>query len=563
MKKFYVLSILFLASFTSFAQFTTTTYRGAFAPAPEAMWTDSWASFDPQNTVYPTPNVDVTTNITANTTWTSGNTYYLKGQIFVKNNATLTIESGVIIRADHTATGAGLFVTRGSKLIAIGTATSPIVFTSDNAVGARKKGDWGGVILMGYGSYNINNGVNSIEGFSTVTYGDDVKFGGGTTPDDNDNSGTLKYVRIEFGGYVYGTNQEINGLTMGAVGRGTTIDYVQVSHTNDDAFEWFGGSVNCNHLVSFRNLDDDFDTDNGYSGNVQFCLSIRDPNVADNPLVSTSEGFESDNNDNGDFSTPYTSAAFSNCTMIGPAYRATLTNGGTMATGAYKRAARLRKNTKLKIFNSLFMDYVEGLHIDNSTKSASVLNGAAEYNAYNNELKFKNNILAGITTSSKIVQISTSGTHAVGFDIAAWFNTSNNTGLSAPITNAGILTMPYNTADGSQYTGLDYRPAVGSIALTGADFTTLANEKFASNAEFSLKVYPNPTSDSFKINYSSSSNEDVKVATFDITGKTIESLNVEYDAINDQQIGNDYAPGVYILVLKQGNINKSLKVIKK
>ena len=123
--------------------------------------------------------------------------------------------------------------------------------------------------------------------------------------------------------------------------------------------------------------------------------------------------------------------------------------------------------------------------------------------------------------------------------------------------------MPYNTADGSQYTGLDYRPATGSIALTGADFTTLANEKFVSNAEFSLKVYPNPSTDSFKINYVSSSNEVVKLATYDITGKTIESLSVDYDAINDQQIGNDYAPGVYLISLKQGDINKTIKVIKK
>lgn len=559
MKKFYVLSMLLLAGFTSFAQIVPTTYRGAFAPAPTAMWTDSWTNFDPQNAVYPTPNVDVTASITTNTTWTAGNTYYLKAQIYVKNNATLTIEPGVIIRADHTATGAGLFVTKGAKVMAIGTATSPIVFTSDNAVGARNKGDWGGVILLGQGSYNINNGVNNIEGIAASA---DTQFGGGLTPDDNDNSGTLKYVRIEYAGYKYADNQEINGLTFGAVGRGTTIDYVQVSNANDDSFEWFGGAVNCKHLVAFRGLDDDFDTDNGYSGTVQFCLAVRDPNIADNPLAgSTSEGFESDNNASGDASTPFTTAVFSNCTMIGPAYRATLTNGGTMPTGAYKRAARLRKNTKLKIFNSVFMDYVEGLHIDNSGSAA---NGAAEANAVNGELKFKNNILAGITTSSKIVQVSTSGTHNASFDIAAWFNASNNTGLSTPITNAGILTLPYNTADGSIYTGLDYRPATGSIALTGADFTdtSLGIKSIADTAEFYLKVYPNPVTNSFKLNYNSSSNEDVKVATYDLAGKLVESLDLKYDAINDQELGNDYKAGVYILVLKQADIIKTVKVVK-
>ena len=563
MKKFYVLSMLLLASFAGFAQIVTTAYRGAFAPAPEAMWTDSWTNFDPQNAVYPATNVDVVANIEADTHWTSGNTYYLKGQVYVKNNATLTIDAGVVIKGDHTATGAGLFVTKGSKVMAIGTALNPIVFTSDNAPGSRNKGDWAGIILLGKGSYNINNGVNNIEGIAPST---DTQFGGGLTPDDTDNSGTLKYVRIEFGGYVYAANQEINGLTFGAVGSGTTIDYVQVSHANDDSFEWFGGAVNCTHLVAFRGLDDDFDTDNGFSGKVQFCLGVRDPSIADNPLVSTSEGFESDNNASGDASTPFTTAIFSNCTMVGPAYRATLLNGGTLPTGAYKRAARLRKNTKLKIYNSIFIDYLEGLHVDNS---GSALLGAAEANAVGNELVFKNNILAGITNSAKIVQISGSGTHNANFDIATWFNASNNTGLSTPILSAGLLERPYNENDGSVYTGLDYRPATSSIALSGASFTdsnlvsSLAVNDFKTVAsDFSLRVYPNPTATSFKLNYISSNNEDVKVTAFDLTGKLIESRTVKYANINSQEIGNGYNAGIYIVVLKQANIVKTVRVIK-
>ncbi len=559
MKKFYFLSMIFLVVASMNAQLVSTTYRGAFAPAPAAMWTDNWTNFDPQNAVYPTPNVDVTTSITTDTHWTAGNTYYLKSQIYVKNNATLTIDAGVVIRADHTATGAGLFVTKGAKVIAIGTATSPIVFTSDNAAGSRAKGDWGGVILLGKGAYNINNGINNIEGIAAST---DTEFGGGSTPNDADDSGTLKYVRIEFGGYIYGPNQEINGLTFGAVGSGTTIDYVQVSHSNDDSFEWFGGAVNCKHLVAFRGLDDDFDTDNGFSGKVQFCLGVRDPNIADNPAVSTSEGFESDNNASGDNSTPFTSAIFSNCTMVGPTYRATLTNGGTMPTGAYKRAARLRKNTKLKIYNSIFMDYLEGLHIDNS---GSALLGAAEANAVNNELVFKNNILAGITTPSKIVEISTTGTHNASFDIAAWFNASNNTGLTTPISNAGILVLPYNTADGSIYTGLDYRPGSTSIAATGASFTdaNLSTENFSTTVDSSLKAYPNPFANSFKLSFVSISSEDINLNAYDVTGRLIETRTINYSEVNNQEFGNDYQSGMYILVLKQGEISKSFRVIKK
>ena len=556
MKKFYLFTMLLLVVASMSAQLETTTYRGAFAPAPTAMWTDNWANFDPQNVVYPATNVDVTSNITTNTRWTAGNTYYLKGQIYVKNNATLTIDPGVVVRGDASVAGAALIITKGAKLIAEGTATSPIVFTSDKAVGARTKGDWGGIILLGKGAFNINSGVNNIEGILASA---DTQYGGGLTPDNADNSGSLKYLRIEFAGYNYGTNQEINGLTLGAVGSGTTIDYVQVSHCNDDSFEWFGGAVNCKHLVAFRGLDDDFDTDNGYSGKVQFCLAVRDPNIADAPAVSTSEGFESDNNAAGDNSTPFTTAIFSNCTMIGPSYRATLPNGGTMPTGAYKRAARLRKNTKMSIVNSIFMDYPEGLHIDSS---GSALNGAAELNALNGELQFKNNILAGITTATKIVQVSTSNNNA-SFNIANWFNASNNTGLATPITNAGILVLPYNTADGSVYTGLDYRPGSSSIAATGSSFTFLNAETFNTAAIASLKSYPNPFSTTFRLSFESTSTDEVSINSYDLTGRLMESHKMNYNEVNNQEFGSNYQSGMYIIVLKQGEISKSFRVIKR
>ena len=542
MKKIYLFSMLLLVTFTGFAQFTTTTYRGAFAPAPEAMWTDTWTEFDPQNKVYPTTTVTISANITANTTWTAGNTYALGGQIYVKNNATLTIEPGVIIRSN--APGAGLFITKGAKLMAEGTVASPIVFTSGNSEGNRSRGDWGGVILMGKGSYNISNGVNNIEGIPPVT---DTEYGGGLTPDDNDNSGSLKYVRIEYAGFTYGqsgSNTEINGLTMGAVGRGTKIDYVQVSYANDDSFEWFGGAVDCSHLVAFNGLDDDFDTDNGFSGKVQFCLAIKQPTAAD---ASDSNCFETDNNSTSAAGTSFTRAIFSNCTLVGPTYRSTLPSGGLLQP-KHRRGAHMRRNTQLQIWNSIFMDFLDGVVVDGNTTITNATNGT---------LKFKNNIIAGTAAAKVAVKVEATATT---FDAASWFTSNSNTSQTA---SSGLLTLPYNESNGSIYTNLDYRPATGSIALTGADFTTLANEKFVSNAEFSLKVYPNPTSDSFRLNYISSSNEDVKVTAYDITGKTIQSLNVDYDAINDQQIGNDYAPGVYLISLKQGDINKTVRVIKK
>jgi len=538
MKKIYLFAMLLLVTFTGFAQFTTTTYRGAFAPAPEAMWTDTWTEFDPQNKPYPTPTVTISANITTNTTWTAGNTYSLGAPIYVKNNATLTIEPGVVIRGN--VAGAGLFITKGAKLIAEGTVTSPIVFTSGNSEGNRNRGDWGGVILLGKGSFNIGTGFNNIEGIAPSP---DTEYGGGATPDDTDNSGSLKYVRIEYGGYTYGaagSNTEINGLTMGAVGSGTQIDYVQVSYANDDSFEWFGGAVNCKHLVAFNGLDDDFDTDNGWSGSVQFALAVKQPSSAD---TSDSNCFESDNNSTSATTAKFTSGIFSNCTLVGPTYRATLPSGGTLNI-KHRRGAHLRRNTQLKIFNSIFMDFVDGVVVDGAT---------TQTNATNNNLKFKSNIIAG----TAVAKVAT--TTPVGFDVAAWFSSNNNTSQT---DSAGLLTAPYNLTDGSIFTGLDYRPAIGSPALTGADFSTLGTNNFIVSSEFSLNVYPNPSANSFKLNYISSSDENVKVAAYDVTGRLLESRNVEYADINNQEIGNSYTAGVYIVILKQGNINKSVKVIK-
>lgn len=441
-KKFYLSALLTATSGLAIGQsfFVPTTYRGAFAPAPETPWTNQWTNWDPQNTNYGSPTVTVSTNITNNTTWTSNNVYLLQGQIFVKNGATLTIEPGTIILGDKNSSGAGLFVTQGSKLNANGTAAQPIVFTSNQPAGQRSVGDWGGIVLMGRASNNNSGGIANIEGFAASA---DTQYGGGVTPDDNDNSGVLKYVRIEFGGYVYQPNKEINGLTMGAVGRGTTIDNVQVSFANDDAFEWFGGTVNCRHLVSYRNLDDDFDTDNGYNGKVQFGLVVRDPDLADNPSVSTSEGFESDNDPSGTAATPQTSAIFSNITLVGP-LRGNTSN--VVATG-FRRSARIRRNSALKIYNSVFTDFLRGVHIDGA---------ACEGNATNNVIKFRNNLIAGFQTG-KATEVNTGSS----FNAKTWFGTNQNDSL---VSSAGIFTNPYD------YIYADYRPAVSSPLLTNYAF---------------------------------------------------------------------------------------------
>ncbi len=278
MKKIY-LSLLAIAIVTSFnaqdAFWNVTNYRGAFPitdNTPATDWTAGWSNFDPQNTVYPAIVTTVSTDVLTNTTWSG--VVKLQNKIYVKNNATLTILPGTIIRGDK-LTQATLIVTRGAKIYANGTAANPVIFTSNEAPGTRLPGDWGGLVLLGLAKNNQPGGVANIEGIVPTT---DTQFGGNF---DNDNSGSLTYVRIEFAGIALEPNKEINGLTCGSVGSATVIDYVQITSSGDDSFEWFGGTVNCKHLIAYRGLDDDFDTDYGYRGKIQFGLSIRDKDLSD------------------------------------------------------------------------------------------------------------------------------------------------------------------------------------------------------------------------------------------------------------------------------------------
>lgn len=312
--------------------------------------------------------------------------YLLKGWIYVANGAVLTIEPGTLIKGDK-QTKAAIIVERGGKLIAKGTSARPIVFTSEQAKGERKPGDWGGIILCGKAPNNQTE--MQIEG------GPRTKHGGNVT---DDNSGVLSYVRIEFAGYPFDKDKEINGLTLGSVGSGTQIDHVQVSYTNDDSFEWFGGCVNAKYLVAYRGWDDDFDTDNGYNGKVQFGLAIRDSKIADQ---SQSNSFESDNCADGTVVTPYTTATFSNITVAGPKLDASFANttdyinGGTVypnngsALGKYQAAMHLRRNSRMSCFNSLAVGFPIGLILDNQK-------GNTEESASNGLLCLQNIWFAGM-----------------------------------------------------------------------------------------------------------------------------------------------------------------------
>jgi hypothetical protein len=422
-------------------------YRGAFAPAPASQWTEGWCEWNPQSKIYPATTDTISANITSNTTWTSDKTYLLNGIIYVTSGVTLTIQPGTVIKGNASVSGGtALVITKNAKIIAQGTAEAPIVFTSSRDTGARATGDWGGLIILGRASLNRPGGVGNIEGIATST---NTEYGGGATPNDNDNSGILTYARIEYGGYIFATDQEINGLTLGAVGRGTQVDHIQTSFINDDAFEWFGGTVNCSYLVAYRCIDDNWDTDFGYSGSVQFALGVRDPNFSDQSSGSTSEGFESDNDGTGSTNAPFTRCLFSNVTEIGP-YRGVVGTSTPSGTFKFRRAARIRRRSQMRLFNSIMMDYPYGVFIDGSANRGILTAGTG---------KFKNNLLAGMF---RAVEPGTASSLTDSLFSSAIYK---NDSLA---TTANVLTTPYN------YFAPDYRPGSNPLSTTGAAFTDSA-----------------------------------------------------------------------------------------
>ncbi len=410
----------------------------------------------PSNGATSSENVILEGRITANRTLSANYIYKLRGLVYVTNGAVLTIEPGTKIVGELGRNGA-LIITRSSKIIADGTIDKPIVFTSEAASPTR--GDWAGLVILGNAptnsSFNGTAGLGEIEGGINNSDGLGL-YGTPSTQAQNaaDNSGILRYVRIEYAGYAFLPDKEINGLTLGGVGNQTIIDYVQVAYANDDSFEWFGGTVNCKHLIAYKGLDDDFDTDNGFSGKIQYAIGFRDSSVAD---ISGSNGFESDNDAGGSALTPQTSAVFSNVTLVGP--RATLSNVGN---SNYKRGIHARRNSAISVFNSIVMGWPTGWLVDASTGTPTDLNlvGGTPKAVY------ANNIIAGNNTQ---LNYTVSGSAPTGWALLDFTNYINRAGGgNTLLTNASDVQL----VDPFKYDNtVDFNPAAASPALSGADFT--------------------------------------------------------------------------------------------
>ena len=307
-------------------------------------------------------------NITVNTTVTK--TTYLKGLVYIKPGVTLKVNPGVTIKGSNGGATFNLtnlennkgtlIVEKGAKLIANGTASSPIVWTSEKVAGQRDFGDWGGIVILGNAPIISSTGAtnNIFEALTDIpNTGGRNNYGGTST---TDNSGSITYNRIDFaGGVISAANREVNGLTLCGVGSGTTLKYIEVSNSGDDAFEFFGGTVNASYLVSFGNKDDDYDFDEAYTGRLQFIIAYRN-SLAD---ISGSSMIELDNNASANVFGTKTLPFIANVTLIGPAsavVRTTNLSGNPIEGSHFDAGIYVRRSGLIRLANSLIIAQAMG-----------------------------------------------------------------------------------------------------------------------------------------------------------------------------------------------------------
>ena len=308
-------------------------------------------------------NVPTTTTLTGNinttTTLTSDKVWTLKGYVYVTDGAKLIIQPGTTIVSDVAEKGA-LCIERGSQIIAEGTQSKPIVFTSGRPEGQRTPGDWGGIVILGRAKTNRSS-EPTIEGGIGRPYG-------GTN--DSDNSGVLRFVRIEYAGIAALPNSEINALTLGGVGNGTILENIQTIYANDDAFEFFGGTVNGKNLYAFATADDDFDFDFGYTGMITNGVAKRDPQFVDSG--DAGNGVECDNDGTGSAAQPYTHPKLFNMILIGPNTSSALAN--------HNLGLRFRRSTQFTMKNSVVWGWMKGgLSLESNETAQFVKDGVSVF----------------------------------------------------------------------------------------------------------------------------------------------------------------------------------------
>lgn len=388
--KLHLTSISLLISIVCFAQ-------KAKGIESTSNWMVNWTNFKPISTNYNEAEYILNGVIDKDTKLLKRNTYILTGVVYVTQNATLTIEPGTVIRGDEKTCGT-LVITKGAKIIAEGTETDPIVFTSNKEIGTRRPGDWGGIILLGNAPINKLGGVSFLDFNLNSQYG----FYGGQNPEDN--SGILKYMRIEYAGRKLNSLKELNGLSLAGVGNKTLVDYIQISFSNDDSFESYGGYVNLNHLISYRTTDDDFDFTQGVQANINNSIAIRYPYNSD---ISGSRCFEIDSYDkveNADFKQKGTNIIAENMTLI---------NMEDNDQGLIRESIYIKENSNFTLKNSIIYGF-----------NSVVLLGSKIGNISENlnKITFEKTLINNSTTAKAFI----SEQDEFNNDVKNWFHLNGN-----------------------------------------------------------------------------------------------------------------------------------------
>ncbi len=537
-------------------------------------------------------NFRVAYHQTSNVTLSKDTTYILTGWYFVDSTFSITIQPGTLIVGDKPS-GGTIIIKRGAKIIADGKANAPIVFTSNQSIGTRAPGDWGGVIILGNAPTNQPLTATIEGGFGTVP--NSIAQLGGSDP--NDSSGVLRYVRIEWAGIAFAQDNEINGLTLGGVGSKTVVDYVQVAYANDDDIEFFGGTVNAKHIVTNGNVDDNMDTDWGWSGKLQFVLVKRDSLIFDASASGSSNGFESDNMGSEPWNvTPRTSAKISNATYIGP-----MSDTSSVVNSHWGNLAMLRRATEFSIYNSILMGWPKGITIRDTITQDAAMTG---------RLQIRN---TSIQTKSSPISKSISGSEVnlASFDPAAWFTTAGWGNLGSTPRNNGDIGLvnpgvPFTSAS------FDARPKAGSEPATAgtgyakwglsawfdsvsyrgafdpskalnqqwtAGWTTfdpqnvdytggvtgVVNNGIVYPEQFELgQNYPNPFNPSTKITYALPISGAVTLKVYDVVGREVASLVNGYQAAGSYNVqfnASHLSTGIYFYSLKAGNFSQVKKMM--
>ncbi len=378
--------------------------------------------------------------------------YSLQGQVYVKNNASLTIPAGVTVfvaKNTNPNDKSSLIVTSGSKLFVNGTEDKPVVFTS--AALEKAPGDWGTIAILGKSV--TNTGIGYVLG---LPENDDTKYGGN---DLADNSGSIRYLRVEYSGGINPSAEEewgldrVSGFALHSVGSGTTVDHVMVSNSRDDGFQFVGGTVNATHLIAYNNGDDDFDFDHGYTGKLQYVISYRQSLNSTHALRANA--LESYNDHWPTLNEPITRPVISNMTIVGP-------QGIELTPSNLNQGVYIRKGTKFVIENSIVAEYPKGgLMVCPKTRKPLI---------ENNGSLFRNNLVQSDSMAKSF-------SFDRGWDPAGFYGVLADPELKDFCTDALNKNQVVATSDELKLTamysanGPDLTPLATSPALTGANFS--------------------------------------------------------------------------------------------